>query len=124
MRPSWGQCGCCGCCSRVAYGFPLTLALPLSAIDRNLMRMYVILAVLGLLLLVSLICFVSMTVRARSAARSERRREEVAARLAPLVAQAAQEYQTRTAAAQVSEELTTVLPAIRPDDGQQPRRVA
>ena len=86
------------------------------------MRMYVILAVLGLLLLVTLICFASMTVRARSAARSERKREEVAARLAPVVAQAAQEYQTRTAAAQVSAELTAVLPAIRPDDGQQPRK--
>ena len=88
------------------------------------MRMSVILAVIGLLLLACLACLASMTVRARSAARNERRREEAATRLAPLVAQAAQEYQTRTAAAQVGEELTVVLPAIRPDDRQQPRRVA
>jgi hypothetical protein len=88
------------------------------------MRMYVILAVIGLLLLASLSCLATMAVRAKSAARSELRREEVATRLAPLVEQAAQEYQTRTAAAQVGEELTVVLPAIRPDDGQQPRRVA
>jgi Tfp pilus assembly protein PilV len=88
------------------------------------MRMYVLLAVVALLLLIGCLTLAGLAWRSAMTARSERKREEVAARLAPLVEQAAEEQQARTTAAQVSSELTAVLPVIRPDDGQQPRRVA
>ena len=86
--------------------------------------MYVMLAVVALLLLIACLTLAVLAWRSAMTARSELKREEVAARLAPLVEQAAEEHQARTTAAQVSSELTAVLPAIRPDDEQQPRRVA
>ena len=93
------------------------------AIDRNLMRMYVILAILALLLVALIVVAVRALTAARGADQRARKREAVAARLAPVVEQAAKEHQARRAAAQASAALTTVLPAIQPDD-RKPRRVA
>jgi Flp pilus assembly protein TadB len=89
------------------------------AIDRNLMRMYVIL-VLAALLLLGLSCLAAYFVTAR---RKARKRQAVAARLEAAVAQATRESEGRRAAAQASAALTTVLPAIQPDE-RAPRRVA
>ena len=91
----------------------------LFAIDRNLMRMYVILAIAALLFLVCLIVFTDRYVKNRRQVMEERKREEMAARLAPVVEQAAQEQQ----AVEKSSALTTVLPAIQAEE-RGPRRVA
>jgi hypothetical protein len=95
----------------------------LFAIDRNLMRMYVILAVAALLFLACLVVFTDRYVKNRRHAREERKREEIAARLAAVVEQAAQEKQARSTEAETSSALTTVLPAIQPQE-RGPRRVA
>ena len=105
---------------------PLARALPdvvvLFAIDRNLIRMYVILVILALLSL-SLSFLAAHLVTVRRAASRERKREAVAARLAAVVAQAEQEHRARRAAAEARDALTTVLPAIG-QDKRAPRRVA
>lgn len=91
----------------------------LFAIDRNLMRMYVTL-VLAALLVLGLSCLAAYLVKTRQRAR---KRYAVAARLDAVVAQAEQEQAHRKAAAKASTALTTVLPAIQPDE-RGPRRVA
>jgi len=91
----------------------------LFAIDRNLMRMYVIL-VLAALLVLGLSCLAAFLVKARQRARKH---QALAARLDAVAAQAEREYRDRTAAAQASAALTTVLPAI-PQGDRTPRRVA
>jgi hypothetical protein len=91
----------------------------LFAIDRNLMRMYVIL-VLAALLLLGLSCLTAYVVTAR---RRAMKRQAVAARLNAVAVQAQQEHRHRTAAAKASAALTTVLPAIKQDEGS-PRHVA
>jgi hypothetical protein len=91
----------------------------LFAIDRNLMRMYVILVLVALLVL-GLSCLATYLIKARQGAR---KRQAVAARLDAVVAQAEREHRDRNAAAQVSTALTTVLPAI-PQGERAPRRVA
>ena len=93
------------------------------AVDRNLMRMYVILAVLAVLLVALLVLAARSWTTARGARRSADRREAVAARLAPVVEQAAREQQRKDAVAKSSVALTAVLPAIQPGD-RAPRRVA
>jgi Flp pilus assembly protein TadB len=94
----------------------------LFAIDRNLMRMYVILAlfattIIGLAFLA--VCYA----RSRRRARQARRQQAVAERLNALVAQAEREHRDRKAAAKASAALTEVLPAIKQADAA-PRRVA
>jgi hypothetical protein len=91
----------------------------LFAIDRNLMRMYVTL-VLAALLVIGVSSLAAYFVRARQKAR---RRQAVAARLDAVVAQAERERANRAAAAKVSSALTTVLPAIQPEE-RSPRSVA
>jgi hypothetical protein len=91
----------------------------LLAIDRNLMRMYVTL-VLAALLVLGLSCLAAYLVKTRQRAR---KRWTVAARLDAVVVQAEQEHAHRKAAAKASTALTTVLPAIQPDE-RGPRRVA
>ncbi len=81
--------------------------------------MYVILAILALLLFVLGCC----VVRLKATARSARKHEAVAARLSAALAQAEAERREQQAAADVSDAITAVLPAIRIDD-QSPRRVA
>jgi hypothetical protein len=95
----------------------------LFAIDRNLMRMYVILAIAALLFIACLIVFTDRYVKNRRQVMAERKREEMAARLAPVVAQAAQEQQERDTVLDTSSALTTVLPAIQAEE-RGPRRVA
>lgn len=95
----------------------------LFAADRNLMRMYVILAILALLLLLILLVVAFGVLHLKAAARSARKHESVAARLAAALAQADAERREAQAIAEVSEAVTDVLPAIRMDD-QAPRRVA
>jgi Na+-transporting methylmalonyl-CoA/oxaloacetate decarboxylase gamma subunit len=95
----------------------------LFAIDRNLMRMYVILAIAVLLFLACLIVFTDRYVKNRRQVTEERKREEMAARLAAVVEQAAQEQQARSTAVETSSALTTVLPAIQAEE-RGPRRVA
>jgi Flp pilus assembly protein TadG len=86
------------------------------------MRMYVIVAIIALLLLVLLIVAFGL-VRLNRAERSARKHDEVAARLAAVVAQAEEERRAQQADLDVGSALTMVLPAIRlPDDGK-PRRV-
>ena len=87
------------------------------------MRMYVILVIAALLLLACLVVIVDRGVKNRREVREERKREAVAARLAPVVEQAAQEQRARSADFDVSDALTTVLPAIVTED-RGPRRVA
>jgi hypothetical protein len=87
------------------------------------MRMYLILAIPALLVVALLVFSVRLLTAVRSTQRDARKREAVAARLAPVVEQAAKEHQARNAAAQASAALTTVLPAIQPGD-RGPRRVA
>jgi hypothetical protein len=87
------------------------------------MRMYVILVIAALLLLACLVVIVDRSVKNRREVREERKREAVAARLAPVVAQAAQEQRARSADATASDALTTVFPAIVAED-RGPRRVA
>jgi hypothetical protein len=95
----------------------------LFAIDRNLMRMYVILAIAALLFLTCLIVFTDRYVKNRRQVMAERKREGLAARLAPVVEQAAQQKQARSTAVETSSALTTVLPAIGAEE-RGPRRVA
>lgn len=83
------------------------------------MRMYVILVIAALLLLGLLF----LVARAVATMRRARKREAVAARLDAVVARAEQEHRARSAAAEVSAALTTVMPAIQPGD-RTPRRVA
>ena len=94
----------------------------LFAIDRNLMRMYVILAIAALLFIACVIVFTDRYVKNRRRVMAERKREEMAARLAPVVEQAAQEQEARSTAAETSSALTTVLPAIQAEE-RGPRRV-
>jgi hypothetical protein len=91
----------------------------LFAIDRNLMRMYVIL-VLAALLLVGLSGLTAYVITTRKRAR---RRQAVAARLDAVVAQAEREHSDRRAAARASTAITTVLPAIQQGE-RAPRSVA
>ena len=90
------------------------------ALDRNLMRMYVILPLAALLVL-GVFCLTAYLV---TAVRKAKKREAIIARLDAAVARAAQEYEDRKAAASVSAEITTILPGIKQDDEQEPRRVA
>ena len=83
------------------------------------MHMYVIL-VLAALLVLGLSCLAAFFVKARQRAR---KLQALAARLDAVAAQAEREYRDRTAAAQASAALTTVLPAI-PQGDRTPRRVA
>ncbi len=92
----------------------------LFAIDRNLMRMYVILVLAALLLAWPVL---PGGLPRHGQAESARKRQAVAARLAAVVAQAEQEHNDRRAAAKASAALTTVLPAIRQGE-RAPRRVA
>jgi hypothetical protein len=93
------------------------------AFDRNLMRMYVILAILAVLLVVLFLLAARAFVTVRGASREAQKRDAVAARLDAVVEQAAKEHQAKNAAARASSALTTVLPAIKLGE-QQPRRVA
>jgi hypothetical protein len=89
------------------------------------MRMYVILAILALLLLTLFAALAAGVTRLVATSRSARKREAVAARLAAVAEQAAQEHRIRHAAAERSSALTTVLPAIQPaEEERKPRRVA
>jgi len=83
------------------------------------MRMYVTL-VLAALLVIGVSSLAAYFVKARQKAR---KRQAVAARLEAVVAQAEREHANRKAAANASAALTTVLPAIQPDE-RSPRRVA
>jgi sensor domain CHASE-containing protein len=94
----------------------------LFAIDRNLMRMYVILA-LAALLVSGLAVLTVHLVRDGQRAAAARKQQAVAARLNAVAAQAEQEHRERAAVAKASAALTTVLPAIKQED-QEPRRVA
>jgi Flp pilus assembly protein TadB len=94
----------------------------LFAIDRNLMRMYVILA-LAALLIIGLAFLAVHYASTRQRARAARKQQAVADRLDAVVAQAEQEQKERKAAAKASAALTEVLPAIKQGD-QTPRRVA
>jgi flagellar biosynthesis/type III secretory pathway M-ring protein FliF/YscJ len=88
------------------------------------MRMYVIVAIIVALLLLVLLVVAFGLVRLKRATREARKRDEVAARLAAVVAQAEQEHRAREADLDAGSAITLVLPAIRqPDDGK-PRRVA
>ena len=87
--------------------------------------MYVILAILALLLLILLTSVAVLVTRLVATSRSARKREAVAARLAAVAEQAAAEHRIRHAAAERSTALTTVLPAIQPEEeDRKPRRVA
>jgi Flp pilus assembly protein TadG len=86
------------------------------------MRMYVIVAIIALLLFVLLVIAFGLT-RLNRAARSARKRDAVAARLAAVVAKAEEERRAQQSDKDVSTALTDVMPAIRPDD-EGPRRVA
>jgi hypothetical protein len=88
------------------------------ALDRNLMRMYVIL--LAALLVLGVSCLTAYLV---TAARSARKRQTIATRLDAALTRAAQEHKDRKDAASASTALTTVLPVIQQGD-QEPRRVA
>ena len=94
----------------------------LFAIDRKLMRMYVI-VILCALLIIGLVFLAVHFVRDRQRARTARKQQAVAARLNAVVAQAERERKERKAAAQASAALTMVLPAIKQGD-QTPRHVA
>ena len=87
------------------------------------MRMYVILAIAALLFAACVIVFTDRYVKNRRQVMEERKREEMAARLAPVVEHAAQEQEARTTADKTSSALTTVLPAISAEE-RGPRRVA
>jgi hypothetical protein len=93
----------------------------LFAIDRNLMRMYVILA-LAAVLIAGLAFLAVHFVRAGQRARAARKQQAVAARLNAVVARAEREHRERNAEAQASAALTTVLPSIK--QGDRTRRVA
>jgi hypothetical protein len=81
--------------------------------------MYVILAILALLLCTLFV----LIYRLKTAARRAREREAVAARLAAVAVQAGLEAQARRHAAEASDALTAVLPAIQ-STWRDPRHVA
>jgi hypothetical protein len=81
------------------------------------------LGIAALLFLACLIVFTDRYVKDRRQVMAERKREEMAERLAAVVEQAAQEKQARSTAAENSSALTAVLPAIRAEE-RGPRRVA
>ena len=83
------------------------------------MRMYVILVLAAVLLLGLL----GLAAYMFSTAKTARKRQAVADRLAAVVAQAEEEHRARNAAAKASAALTAVLPAIKQDE-RGPRRVA
>ncbi|HSZ39252.1 MAG TPA: hypothetical protein VK817_04780 [Trebonia sp.] len=93
----------------------------LFAIDRNLMRMYVIVAVVAVVIIVAGLLF--LLDRAIKAIREGRRRREVGRRLYHAAAQAEATQRQRKEAAEASNSLTAVLPAIRHGEGK-PRKVA
>lgn len=93
----------------------------LFAIDRNLMRMYVIVALCALLI-AGLAFLAIYYARARQRARALSRQQAVAARLNALVARAEHEDKERKAAAKASAAVTQVLPSIK--GNPEPRRVA
>jgi predicted tellurium resistance membrane protein TerC len=94
----------------------------LSAIDRNLMRMYVIVAVVAVVIAVFGLLF--LLDRALKAIREGHRRREVGRRLYHAAAQAEATERQRKQAAEASNSLTAVLPAIRLGDQKKPRKVA
>ncbi len=91
-------------------------------IDRNLMRMYVIVivAVVAVLLIAGLLVLAD---RATGVVRRARKRRAAAERLDAAAARAEQKIRARDAEAAASGALTTVLPAILVED-HEPRRVA
>ena len=88
-------------------------------IDRNLMRMYVILIV-AVILVAGLLVLAD---RATEVVRRARKRRAAAERLAAAAARAEEKSRARDAEAAASGALTTVLPAILVED-HEPRRVA
>jgi hypothetical protein len=88
-------------------------------IDRNLMRMYVILAVAAVLIAGLLV----LADRATEVVRRARKRRAAAERLDAAAARAEQKIRARDAEAEASGALTTVLPAILVED-HEPRHVA
>lgn len=93
----------------------------LSATDRKLTRMYVILAIALVLMFVAALLFVLD--RALKAIEKGRRRREAAERLAAAYAYAEDKAKRKKASAEASSALTSVLPAIKKPEGG-PRRVA
>jgi hypothetical protein len=91
----------------------------LSATDRNLMRMYVIFAVV--VLFVAVLLF--LLDRALKAIQKGRRRREAGMRLYAAAVQAEVVEKDRRAKEKASKALTSVLPAIKKVDGE-PRKVA
>jgi hypothetical protein len=91
-------------------------------IDRNLMRMYVILivAVVAVLLIAGLLVLAD---RATEVVRRARKRRDAGERLAAAAARGEEKIRARTAAAEASGALTTVMPAILVED-HEPRNVA
>ncbi len=87
------------------------------------MRMYVITA-LSAVLLIGLAVLAVYYVRSRRGARQARRQQALAERLNAIVAEAEREHRNRKAAAKASAALTEVLPAIKQEGDQEPRRVA
>jgi predicted ABC-type transport system involved in lysophospholipase L1 biosynthesis ATPase subunit len=84
--------------------------------------MYVIVAVVAVVVLVAGLLF--LLDRALKALREGRRRRNLGMRLYHAAAQAAATERQRQAAAQASNSLTAVLPAIRPGEEGTPRKVA
>jgi uncharacterized membrane protein len=95
---------------------------PVRPIDRNLMRMYVILIVV--VVLVAVVAFLLVLAdRATEVIKRARKRRAAAERLVAAAARAEEKSRARDAAAQASGALTTVLPAILVED-HEPRNVA
>ena len=84
------------------------------------MPMYVILVIVVVLLVAALLVLAD---RAAGVVRRARKRRDAAERLAAAAARANDRERARTAAAEASDALTTVLPAILVED-REPRRVA
>jgi hypothetical protein len=95
---------------------------PSDPIDRNLMRMYVIVVVVVLVVLLVAGLLV-LADRATEVVRRARKRRVTAERLAAAFARAEEKSRARDSAAEASGALTTVLPAILVDD-HEPRNVA
>jgi hypothetical protein len=95
---------------------------PVRPIDRNLMRMYVILIVVVLLILLVAGLLV-VADRATEVVRRARKRRAAGERLAAAAARAEEKSRARDAADEASGALTTVLPAILVED-HEPRHVA
>src|ERR1700678_1707835 len=110
--------GCSGCCERVASNKIHRTAAshdvvncPLSSTG-TLMPMYVILVVVVLLVAGLLV----LADRATQVVRRARKRREAAERLAAAAARGTDKQRARTAAAEASDALTTVMPAILVED--------